>query len=92
MDLDVKTSVRRMNRTKPMFHVSYFFMKLISNKLASVGCIVLLSELVAYLVYISRPELLLDVFNAFPIMLGLGVLVGYPQGGIPARNPLRVQW
>src|SRR5690349_6094871 len=54
-----------------MFRISTFFKKLISNKLASVGCIVLLSALLAYLVYISRPELLLDVFYGLPILLGL---------------------
>jgi len=54
-----------------MFRINTFFKKLISNKLASVGCIVLLSVPIAYLVYISRPELLLDVFYGVPILLGL---------------------
>ncbi|MBN9386722.1 MAG: sensor histidine kinase [Chloroflexi bacterium] len=45
--------------------------KLAANKIASAGCIVLLSAMIAYLAYISRPELLLDVFYGLPIILGL---------------------
>lgn len=54
-----------------MNQVSQLLKKLIANKITSVGGIGLLSILIAYLVYISRPELLLDVFYALPILLGL---------------------
>src|SRR5690348_11362297 len=54
-----------------MVRVNRLLKKLIAHKIASVCGIALLSVLIAYLVYISRPELLLDVFYALPILLGL---------------------
>jgi signal transduction histidine kinase len=54
-----------------MPRVTEFLTKLAAHKVASIGCISLLSAVIAYLAYISRPELLLDVFYGLPIILGL---------------------
>jgi signal transduction histidine kinase len=54
-----------------MAQLSRILDRLSGNKIVSVISITILSAVIAYLVSLSRPELLLDVFYGVPILLGL---------------------